>query len=106
MAVESSVTVVKASVPFLLIHFLHLQKLSEETLYSIVEYHSKHLALLLPCNNVLIDIYQTVLTDRKKRKEGADKLQANGQKDAKNSMRMEGHKARKRIKRKTEQGKE
>jgi hypothetical protein len=71
-----------------------------------VEYLSKHLALLSPCNDVLIDIYRTVLTDRKGKKEGADKLQANGQKDGKNSMRMERHKARKRIKRRTEQGEE
>jgi hypothetical protein len=61
---------------------------------------------LLPCNDVLTDIYQTVLTDRKQRKEGADKLPGNGQRDGKNSMRMERHKDRKRIKRRTEQGEE
>lgn len=58
-AVTSCVTVVKASVMFLLVHFLHLQKKgSQGTHYnSIVQYHSKHLALLLPCNDILTDTY-------------------------------------------------
>jgi len=54
----------------------------------------------------LTDTYRTDLTDRTERKEGGDKLQGNGQRDGKNSMRIEGHKDKKRIKRRTEQGEE
>lgn len=69
-----SLTVVKASVMFLLVHFLHLQTKGSQGTHnnSTVRYHSKHLALLLPCNDILTDTYWRVLTDRTERKEGGE----------------------------------
>ena len=66
-----SLIVVKVSVTFLLVRFLHLQKKGSQGKHhnSVVQYHSKHSALLLPCKDVLTDTYQTVLTDRIERKE-------------------------------------